>query len=223
MGLIGEVRQLMRPRQFFAPPPSPYVKANPEFRAELEKVDSIPLLQKLRLFLEKRYSLRVASVGNAILVLTVTLAATVTYFDSVTDRLVTVEAWARPLFLPALWAVMISILFLIQSVKAPKDEITPNPAYTGDEIQHAVGAIVQEGALAPYIEESGREPSESSTAQERALLIEVASRTNHDRVALRTGRYFRNKSLRWLGYSVVTFVLALSIYAIVSPVASVLF
>ena len=212
------------PKEYFAPPESPYVKADPEFRKDLRKVTSLPFLQMLKTRLDKRYALRIGSVGHAILVLTVALAATFTYFETVSNRLVSVEPWARPLFLPSLWFLMIAVLFLIKSITAPEDEVTPNPEYGDDEIKTAAKATVGDTNLEPFMGAEGEDasPVAHSVNLVHGDLTEVASRTNHDRVGLHAGRYYRNKALKWLAYSVVSFVIALTIYAVVSPILSFL-
>lgn len=206
---VGGVKRIIRALVgFFTEPVSPYKPINEGFRNKLKETDSTSVFSKLAEHLEKRYGLRANSMGNTVILLSVVLTSGFVFFDTLCDTLISVDAWARPMFLPAVWTGMIALWFLIQAVKAAKDEVNPKAKYSGDEIEQALQAVY--GNTDPKLEEGLPEPKVVL-----ARLTEVASRTSHDRGALWLRRYYLNRSLNTAFVGVALFVLALSVYAIV--------
>ncbi len=198
--------------QQFSEPPSPYESVNESFREQLKEHGTEEQKKRLANWLEVRFGFRKGSLSNTLLVLSVVLTSIFVLHDTIADTLISVDKWARPLFLPALWCVVVALYFLAKAAKADKKEVNDlNPNYSGDEaeqrfkVEYGDDITVENSAL----------PGAAQPDVANADLTEVASRAAHDRHALWLKRYYMNKSLNAAFVAVVCSCGALTIYAIV--------
>ena len=197
-------------RRYFGPPESIYTRTNQAFRDKLNKEAQLSLIERILNFLERRIGLRMNSKNNLFILLGVVLTSVLVFNDTVADTITSAEKWARPIFLPALWAIVFAIYFLIQAVRFKDSDINPTLAYRGDEVEKAA---TQYFGVATPEEIASLEIDQRQTAL--AQLDEVASRADFERSDTRDRRYYMNKALKAVLVAVVLYSGALSAYAII--------